>query len=575
MSDLELTNYDYDDLKSSLIKFLKTYNPLFGDFDFEGSNIDSLCALLTRDTHYVGYMASMVANESFIDTAQLYENVASHAQDLSHCPTSCTCAKLVADIEVTPSSTTGLAISIEMAIGSTFLSTSDNTSYSFVNKEIYLLTYNSVRGTYKASDVVLYQGNAITSKLLYSGSALVLRNKRIDTSTLTVKVAQTTASATNVTFTEANDLQDLSSTSNVYFLSYNTSGYYQITFGKDILGTEPATSSIVTVTYLVAEEEHGNGVSSLTAASTIDDYSNITVTVSTNAYGGAEKEDIETMRFLAPLTYEAQNRCVTPTDYEVKLKKAYSFIKYIKAWGGEDNDTPQYGTVMISVIGSERDFVSTYIKSEMVDYLTSYNVGAMTPTIIDPVLIGISTTVNFAYDKTVTSKTFAELSALVTTAVQAYSDSNLNNFSLYYNNSALVAKLMAITGITTVNIDKSIFTDVDLVSATTTKYEFTFENALVPGSITISGGVINSAATETIYDDALGNIYLKQVISNVTTTSKIGTVTYSTGYIQFTATFTNTADTFRINTDIVNDNLYMSKNKIAYIDSITTSQISL
>lgn len=574
MSTIELTNYDYSDLKDSLITFLQGYDDRFKDFNFEGSNINTLISILSRNSHYLAYMANMTASESFLDTAQLIANVISHAQDLSYVPRSCTAAQIVCSIETTPSSTPD-ETSIELTAGSSFLASIDNTSYTFTNIDSWVLPWKTSRGTFKATDVTLYQGTIQTNKLIYSGSRIKIPNKRIDTSTLTVSVAET-SSATPMVYTAASEIQDLGADQNVYFLSMNTDGYYVIEFGKDILGIEPANASIVTCSYIVVEDTHANGLAELTAASMIGDYSNTAVTVTTSAYGGAEADDIETIRFLAPKAYEAQNRCVTPDDYIVKLREKYSFIKHAAAWGGDEMDPPQYGSVIISCIASGQDFISTYVKNEMVSFLTGYNVGSITPVIIDPVLVGIDLTVKFGYDRTKTSKSFTQIAADVVTYIQSYSDSDLNDFDQYYNNSTLISGIRDITGVTTVELDKSVFTSLDLVKSTSTKYEFTFGNEITPGTVSIPTFTVNSSATsETIVDDSNGNIILTQVIAGTTYKQTIGAVDYTDGSLYFTTTFVNDADYIQVYVECVDDNVYLGQNKIGYINLIDTQQISV
>lgn len=575
MADIELTNYDYEDLKDSLIAFLQTYDPKFADFNFKGSAIDTLVAILARNSHYDAYMANMVANESFIDTAQLFANVASHAQCLSYVPRSVTAATTVVDIEITPYDVP-TEQNIELPAGSVFLSTVLNNSYTFITKSPYVLTYKSSRATFKATDITLYQGSLQSNKLIYSGSKLIIPNKRIDTSTLVVVVNETTASLTNTVFTRADTIQDLDPTANVYFLGLNTDGYYTLEFGKDLLGAEPKVNSIVSVQYIVVEQNHGNGVSNLTAATSVADYTDIAVTVLTPAYGGSEGDDIETVRLLAPKAYAAQNRCVTPDDYVVKLREQYPFIKHATGWGGEKADPPQYGSVLISVIADGRDFVSPYVKNEMVNFLTGFNVGSITPIIIDPTLIGINLQIQFGYDKTRTSKTFTQLAADVVQVVQTYSDSDLNDFDQYYNNSSLISNIRSIPGVSTVEIDKRVFTDLSVVKGTLTKYEFTFGNEVIPGSISVLPITINSRATEeTIVDDEQGNLILTQVIDGITYKINIGSVNYTSGYVQFTTTLVNDDDYLQISLSVVADNVYLGQNKIGYINLVETSKIDV
>ena len=40
---------------------------------------------------------------------------------------------------------------------------------------------------------------------------------------------------------------------------------------------------------------------------------------------------------------------VTVNDYKIKVQELYANTKSVSAWGGEDNDTPFYGRVYISI----------------------------------------------------------------------------------------------------------------------------------------------------------------------------------------------------------------------------------
>ena len=74
MALLNLTNLDFDQIKVSIIDYLKS-NSDFTDYDFEGSNLSTIIDVLAYNTYISSYNANMVSNECFIDSATLRENV--------------------------------------------------------------------------------------------------------------------------------------------------------------------------------------------------------------------------------------------------------------------------------------------------------------------------------------------------------------------------------------------------------------------------------------------------------------------------------------------------------------------
>ena len=81
------TNLDFDQVKTTLREYLKE-NSDFTDYDFEGSNLSSILDVLAYNTYITSYNANMVANEVFIDSATLRENVVSLAKNIGYMPRS-------------------------------------------------------------------------------------------------------------------------------------------------------------------------------------------------------------------------------------------------------------------------------------------------------------------------------------------------------------------------------------------------------------------------------------------------------------------------------------------------------
>ena len=107
---LEISELDFDGIKENLKKFLSQQDE-FTDYDFEGSGMSVLLDMLAYNTHYLGYNANMLANEMFLDSADLIASVVSKAKQVGYTPTSSTASKAVIDVTVTNASGATLTMS--------------------------------------------------------------------------------------------------------------------------------------------------------------------------------------------------------------------------------------------------------------------------------------------------------------------------------------------------------------------------------------------------------------------------------------------------------------------------------
>jgi hypothetical protein len=87
MALVNFSNLDFNQIKTTLTEYLKS-NSNFTDYDFEGSNLSSIIDVLAYNTYITSYNANMVANEVFIDSATLRENVVSLARNIGYVPRS-------------------------------------------------------------------------------------------------------------------------------------------------------------------------------------------------------------------------------------------------------------------------------------------------------------------------------------------------------------------------------------------------------------------------------------------------------------------------------------------------------
>ena len=96
---LEISELDFDGIKTNLKTFLRQQDE-FTDYDFEGSGMSALLDVLAYNTHYLGYNANMLANEMFLDSADLRSSVVSKAKQVGYTPNSSISSTAVAAVEL-------------------------------------------------------------------------------------------------------------------------------------------------------------------------------------------------------------------------------------------------------------------------------------------------------------------------------------------------------------------------------------------------------------------------------------------------------------------------------------------
>ena len=110
-------NLDFDQVKTTLRDYLKS-NSNFTDYDFEGSNLSTILDVLAYNTYISSYNANMVANEVFIDTATLRENIVALARNIGYVPRSRKAARATVSFFVDTSNISPTPATITLHCGS-------------------------------------------------------------------------------------------------------------------------------------------------------------------------------------------------------------------------------------------------------------------------------------------------------------------------------------------------------------------------------------------------------------------------------------------------------------------------
>ena len=547
---LKVTELDFDDIKTNLKTFLKAQTE-FKDYDFEGSGMSILLDTLAYNTHYLAFNANMLANEMFLDSSSLRSSVASHAKTLGYEPRSATASKAVVDVVLTTTSATKT-----MPAGTAFTTTVDGVSYQFVT--IADVTSSIVGNIVTFKDTDVYEGTYVTTKYTVNTSdasqRFLLADNRADTTTLTVKVQNSSTDTTSTTYTKATDITQLTATSTVYYLQEVENGRYEIYFGDGVVSNAMADGNIVQLNYVVTNKTAANGASSFSSPSAIDGVTNILVSTIANASGGAEPESIASIKLQAPLDYSSQGRAVTTDDFKVYTKKLFANTQTVSVWGGEDgsydtstgvSDTPEYGKVFISIKSTTGQNLTTAQKNQLISDLGKYKVSSVTPVIVDADTTFLILGISFAFDSSATTSDKTDLEALVNTTVSNYNTTDLLNFNNPFRHSKLTGLIddtdtSILNSTVTVTMSKLVTPILNTNSSYTVGFNNTLYNP-VSGYNAAAGGIIASTGfflggtTEYFFDDdGTGNLRIYYEVEAVRTyyDTEAGTVDYSNGIVK-------------------------------------------
>jgi hypothetical protein len=544
---LEISELDFDGIKSNLKTFLSQQNE-FTDYDFEGSGMSVLLDTLAYNTHYLAYNANMLANEMYLDSADLRSSVVSLAKQVGYTPTSCTSSTATIDVLVNNAS----GATLTMSRGTKFTTTVDGQSYSFVNNADVSIPPAS--GIYKFSNLVIHEGSYLNYKYTANTSDIdqrfIIPNDSVDTTTLTVKVQASSSDSTTRTYTLATGITGIDDTSEVYFLQEVEGGRFEVYFGDGVMGKAIADGNIVIFDYINTNRDAANGASSFTLSGTVGGFSSATVTTISNAAGGTGLESITSIKYNAPRDYSAQDRAVTAEDYKTLVKSIYANAQAVQVYGGEDAAVPDYGKVYISIKAKSGSNLTVVTKESIVQSLKKYAVASVTPVIIDPETTYITLVVNFKYDSGKTTKDVTTLQTNVLTAVASYNNDTLEDFAGMFRYSQVLqdineADTSILSNITTLKMYKYITPTL----SSALKYTLDFNNALYnphSGHNSTGGGIISSTGFKIdgdttnehfLDDDGAGvvRVYYLNGATRVYTDSTYGTVDYATGEVILTS----------------------------------------
>ena len=540
---INVTNTDFDGIKASLKSYLQGQVE-FQDYDFEGSTMSILLDLMAYNTHYNAVYLNMVGNEMFLDSAQLRDSVVSRAKALDYTPRSARSSFTTAAVVVTP---TGSPDSVTVAKNEAFTATLDGTQYKFVTPVAYTFT----SGELFSGSITLMEGEPLTSRWTVATSNpenYILNNPGIDTTSISVEVQTSVANTSTTTYTQADNILEVSANSNVFFIQEVDDEYYEIYFGDDVIGNNPVNGNIVIANYRATNGTDSNGIaaSSFVNPSTLAGYSTFTAVISAATSGGANNESIESIKFNAPKNYEIQNRAVVAEDYRRIILRDNGDIQSVRVWGGEENTPPVYGKIYISAKPFGETAISTAKKDSIKANLKKYNVMSIDPEFIDPTYIYIQPTIVVNYDSSLTTLSAIEVRDKVVSKITAFETTYLSTFNnTRFRYSQFVKQIDSadpsiLGNNTALKLQKRFAPNL----TATTKYTIDFGSTVHHGSLASTSFTLSNQ-TCLLDDDEAGNVrlyYIGASNSKVYLNNTLGTIDYTTGVVVLNSFNPTTAD---------------------------------
>lgn len=592
MANLRIAELDFDTIKSNLKDFLKAQDQ-FTDYDFEGSGFSVLLDVLAYNTHYNAYLANMLVNEMFLDSAVKRSSAVSLAKLIGYTPRSTRSARALLNLVV--NNPTGSPSSITLEKNTPFSVTLDGTSFTFYNLEAKTITKENDAYTLNNLEVIEGQPYSVTFVSSNPGpdEKFVIPSTTIDTSTIIVTVQDSYTNTTSEVYTFTNDITNLDSTSKVYYLEENSTEKYQIYFGDGITSKKLSVGNIITVNYYNSSGTLANSSNLTTQSfttSSIAGSTDISITTVTNPTGASDKEDITSIRFNAPRVAAAKNRAVTAADYQAIVSAEFAEAESVSVWGGEENDPPAYGKVFIALKPYKGYFVSQSTKDQIVNsILKNKKVLAITPEIVDPEYFYINLNVAIVYNPNLTTKASSVIKQNVTDTINQYFTTKLQKFDQDFNKSYLNKLILECdqsiqSVIIKIKLQQRHPIYLNTENSFLSQDSIKLKNLLVPGTINSSRFYINTNNTQVLCQitdvpdtsppDDLGTGTVKIISSqdNTTLVPKAGTVNYGTGVItlnNFTPTaLPNTVTDFSVTAGIQESshNIQASRNQVLVLD---------
>lgn len=546
----DLTTLDFYEIRESIKSYLKTRKE-FTDYNFEGSSLSYLIDVLAYNTQYSAFYGNLAANELFLETATVRDNIVKIVKLLNYTPRSIKSAYMRVSIAFQtlkgpdgdyPSTITlkkgpVLTSSLENQIGYVFNALNDITT-----------NVNQSNGRAQFVGITLYEGTLLNYSFDVDSNQTiryVIPNSNVDTSTLVVDVKPSSQSSQKDKYKIADSLEIVGPSQKVYFLQEVEDTRYEIFFGDGKSGRKLIDGEVIEIEYLTTHGEEANGCQKFNFVGTVFDSYNRLVTFSpilkvlNRAQNGAPRESIEQIKFNAPKFYSSQSRAVTSKDYETLTKIVYPQTQIINVIGGENLKPAQYGKVFITIQNKNKTLLNALTKRRIKQELKKYSVASVEIVILDAKRFYVDPKITIRYNTAVSRKNQQQIYNTVTDALRKFAAQNFNKFGGILNYSKIVKFIDdSDPSITSVNLRVRLRQHINAFIGTDKVYCFDFGVPLRDPLACLDSNlksklfkITGFSGSVELEDDNKGNIRLFTTQNGIKTylNEKIGFIDYATG----------------------------------------------
>jgi hypothetical protein len=546
-----LTTLDFETIKDNLKTYLKNQD-IFKDYDFDGSNLNVLLDVLSYNTQLNAFYLNMIGAEMFLDSAILRDSVVSHAKELNYLPRSYRSAYANVSISATVSTGTGKESTFALPKGSSFTSRVGSRNFTFVTSENNTLQgslQENNRITYSISDLLIYEGDYITETYFVdeqNPNRYIISNPSVDTTSITVDVIEDEESTT-IPYTVATSLFGLNEESKIFFVQGAENETYEVLFGDGVIGRKPKNGSRIEITYRRTNGSIVDGLKNFIADFTIHGQQP-TIVINAPARYGSDAEDLNSIKYNAPRAFSTQERAVTTDDYENLLRSNFADINTVAAFGGEQLSPPRYGKVYISVDLNTSDSLPPSRREVFRRFLLDRTPLSIDPIFVEPTYTYVEVDTTVKYDIRLTTLGDFDIKDLVTSAILAYNNSNIDGFKKTLRYSRLVTAIDAADdSIISNETNLRIVKNVNPVIGVPTDYQIDFgiplkndlyllgiEHESEDTNIIISSQFLYGSRPCFLEDngDGIIRIMTKEFGRHTLVKNQIGTIDYDTGYME-------------------------------------------
>lgn len=472
---LTYTNFDFQTIKANIISLMQT-DPIFKDYNFAGSNINTIIELISGVADLFDYYINAVANESFIESADLYENVNKLVELIGYNPGGYKAATL----------TIGLDATIEVDQDDDYFEIPKWTQFSvsdtspegetikYINPSNIL--YIGSAGTNNFSDN-LYLIQGVQEDEPFTGTGETFQRFEVTEEKAIEEYIEVVIDG--VTWTKVTNLyRGIDDTSKVFTTRFNKNQRVEIQFGDGIFGVKPILNAVIVVDYIKTLGDDGSiGANTMTAidsdikmrdASTgIEKGDAISFTISqTDASdGGYIPLTVDQVRDYGPRAFRTQDRAVSEQDHEDLLLSYFTeFVLQSVTLNSDDyftmtGETPissgsYYNNVYLYILPRSGNTITGNLRQEILDFFEDYKMATINYVLKDIDYRNFIVDVTFKI-LTDTIRTTSEVQSDIESIIRNYFTRSERTIAEEIKYSELMSSLYAVDGVSSLTMTLS------------------------------------------------------------------------------------------------------------------------